>query len=105
MYELIAAYLHIKTPFRVIYDVVHQFEDMANPVEPDNNTIGLERSKEAELKNYAETYKHSKIKQDCYSQSEHVIFDEVNQRMQMPFLNYSKSNSVSCSFDYAVTDR
>ena len=52
-----------------MYDVVSQFEDFASPVEPANNNVGLERSKESELKIYAES-KHSKVRAEGYSQSE-----------------------------------
>ena len=27
LFELLSAYLHVKTPFRVIYDVVSQYDD------------------------------------------------------------------------------
>ena len=54
---MLNAYIHVKTPFRIIYDVVYQFEDHRNAAEPINNTIGLEREKAVTLKTYSDTIK------------------------------------------------
>ena len=34
-----------------------------------------------------------------------IYFDDVNQRMQFPTLNFHREATMSCSFDYSVTDR
>ena len=57
LYELLNAYIHVKTPFRIIYDVVYQFEDHRNASEPTNTTVGLEREKAVTLKTYSDTIK------------------------------------------------
>ena len=57
LYELLNAYLHVKMPFRIIYDVVYQFEDHRNAMEPTNTTVGLEREKAVTLKTYSDTIK------------------------------------------------
>ena len=48
--ELLSAYLHVKLPFRIIYDVVSQFNDFKYTEEPETTQIGIDKNKYEKIK-------------------------------------------------------
>ena len=51
--ELLSAYLHVKLPFRIIYDIVSQFNDFKHVEEPEYSQIGIDKNKYELIKKQA----------------------------------------------------
>ena len=93
--ELIGSYLHVKTHYRVVWDVCDQFNECR-----DEEDSGLQDKLDLDQnRNRAQGG-------SAADQSNNLRFDTLNYKQQIPLFNLERTvPAVTCSFEFVVTDR